>query len=240
VTNLGEYDQLAMKAKASFMNYLITRMKEKRLTATETKMFAKELNEVEERVNGAGGRFLTAKDVADHYGVKPPTIAIHIKNGRFKPNPDGSFNKVDTDEYYVGKLGKAIKSISGEPIAGGGAQGDPSDPGLGEEYERERIRKIRAEADAKEFYAEQLRGNVVPIEEVVAFWGARARLCRDLLTTLVDRLPPLVLGLEQNEIRIIIDREIETILEAFCRHGKFTPVETIPDRGPGLPTTATR
>lgn len=236
--SVGEYDQLAMTAKASFMTYLLERMKAKRLTATETKMFAKELSEVEERVTGAGGRFLTAKAVAVHYGVTHTTIGRHVRNKRFKPNADGSFNKNETDAYFCGKLKRPVKNMAGEVTAG--EAGDGSTPGLTEEYERERIRKIRAEADAKEFYAQQLRGNVVPIDEVRAFWAARARLCRDLLTTLIDRVPPLVVGLEQVEIRKLIEHEVKTILEAFVTHGRFTPRLDGSDRDPGLSPTERR
>jgi hypothetical protein len=49
-----------------------------------------------------------------------------------------------------------------------------------------------------------------------------------------------VIGLNQLEVRDIIEREIETILDAFTKHGKFTPRISRRDRDPGLSKTDKR
>lgn len=220
-------DKALIAAKATQVTYLINKMRSgKTLTVNETKTLNGYINEREEKKRAEGGRFMTQVAVAKHYGVTTATVARHIKNGNIKPNPDGTFDKEATDAYWCGKLGRQKKTLAGVAIVGGG-KSTPTET-VGEQYDVERLRKIKAEADAKEYFAEQLQGNLVSIEEVEQFWGARARLCRDLLTSLVDRLPPLIVGLNQHEVRVTVEAEVNSVLKAFCQHGQFTPENITP------------
>lgn len=104
-------------------------------------------------------------------------------------------------------------------------------------YQRQRIRKITAEAEAKELYASQLRGELVSLAELEYAWGERAKITNSMLSSLVDRLPGLLVGLNRNEMRARIELEVAGILAAYLKPGGFFPDVDLADddgkRDPG-------
>lgn len=215
-------DNLMEAAKAAHVTYLIQKMRSgKQMSVGEHKTLTKYLDERDAEKNAPGGRFMTASAVADHYGVRKATISRHVKLNHIKMNPDGTFDKTNTDAYYCGKLGRQMKTMAGVDIPGNGSSA-VGEPTTSEQYEVERLRKITAEADAKECFAGQLQGALVPMESVELYMGRRATLYKTLLESLIGRLPPLLVGLSQVEMRSAVKKEVNRILTAFCENGEFT------------------
>lgn len=206
------------------VNYIIGKMAAgKTVTALEHKTVNKYVDQEEERLADSNGRFMTANDVAKHYGVKPATVWQHVRKKNFAPNKDGTFNKRDTDAYWCEKLGKQKIGMSGKPVDDAGDNGKAEESGVSALIDIERLRKLKAEADAKEYIAKQIAGGVADWSDVKQKWAERARLNRDLLVALIDRLPPMLVGLEQKEIRSILEQEVRAVLKAHQKYGKFTP-----------------
>lgn len=219
-----KFGEFLSQVQKKQVNYIIGKMAAgKTVTALEHKTVNKYVDQEEDRLADSNGRFMNGNDVAKHYGVKAATVWKHVRLKHFKPNGDGTFNKRDTDAYWCDKLGRQKKGMSGKPIEDGAGNGKPEDPEISGLIDIQRLRKLKAEADAKEYIAKQIAGGVAEWDEVRQKWAERARLNRDLLVAFVDRLPPMLVGLTQDEIRAVLEQEIRAVLKAHQKYGKFTP-----------------
>ncbi|MFH0825277.1 MAG: hypothetical protein V2B18_21205 [Pseudomonadota bacterium] len=73
--------------------------------------------------------------------------------------------------------------------------------------------------------AEQTRGELIPLEEISPAWCARMAAVSSGLDQLEYRLPPLLEGLSQNDMRPKIVELVWKMKNAFCQTGKFTPAK---------------
>jgi len=80
-----------------------------------------------------------------------------------------------------------------------------------------------AKATREEFRADAERGGLLPKEEVVAAWCARAAEMIALLQSLEDRLPSLLEGRSRAEMREIVQQEVYELRRAYVRAGTHTP-----------------
>lgn len=195
----------------------------KDLTKDEWKFFNSFMDEAAEE-NGQIERFWGDKEVAAHYGVKVPTVYNHKRKGNITKNPDGTYDKSVCDAYWVEKLGRKRKPIRQKSEPKIDVESPPAtDPAILKKIDEQKYRKIKAEADVKEFMASQMRDNLVPRDVVVQAWGSRYRMFREALLNLADRLPPLLVNREQLEIETLLRDEAYSILTGFSKDGKYTP-----------------
>jgi predicted transcriptional regulator len=213
--------QLAIAAQAKQITNIVSKLnKGETLTGQESKRLNQFIDEQTNDENG--GRFQTIIEVADHYGVKKQTVFNHVKKGNIRKNPDGTFDKAVTDAYWCDRLGRKKKPIySKAPVAG--EDQSPEVGTIAEKIEKEKLRKLKAEADAKEYFAKQMKGNLVPYEDVIRAWGSRYTMFRDALLSIIDRLPPILVGMDQKEVQETLQKEVESILIGFIKDGKYTP-----------------
>jgi hypothetical protein len=197
------------------------------ITARESKLLAAANDELK---NGEQTRFFSGDEVAAHYELTSATVWRAVKDGKISQNPDGSFNKENTDAYWVGKLGREKKAIGWESRRDdGGARSE-----VAELIEKEKLRKIKAEADRVEIITAQLKNEVAPIEDVINAWCNRYRMVRDALLSLKNRMPPLLVGMDQGEIEGALTKEIHGILKGFAKNGRYIAQTDEPERGAGV------
>jgi hypothetical protein len=215
---LAENDQ---DISTAIVDHLRTKLSEgKQLTAIEWKTLNRIIDAGSNGVDGSGC-FLSGEDVAKHYGVTRQTILSHIRKGNFERNEDGTFDKAKTDAYYCDKLGREKKTIKGS--AGEVVQGEACESPLSERIDEQRLRKLRAEAKAKEALVDQIYGTLIPLDTVKELWLERHLIVRSGLLSIVDRMPALLAGRNQKEIEKLLRDEVVSILNGFGKDGNFTP-----------------
>jgi hypothetical protein len=98
-----------------------------------------------------------------------------------------------------------------------------SSPGETESRELERFRRIRADLLQMEF--DERRNRLVNYDIMMRAWCRRVRHVTSALELLYDRLPPMLVGRDQEEIREILVREFNDMRSQFAKRGKYTPTE---------------
>jgi hypothetical protein len=113
---------------------------------------------------------------------------------------------------------KTIKGSAGEVV-----QGEACESPLSERIDEQRLRKLRAEAKAKEALVDQIYGTLIPLDTVKELWLERHLIVRSGLLSIVDRMPALLAGRNQKEIEKLLRDEVVSILNGFGKDGNFTP-----------------
>jgi phage terminase Nu1 subunit (DNA packaging protein) len=80
-----------------------------------------------------------------------------------------------------------------------------------------------AKAEKEEINVSQLKGELIPKKTLSDLWGSRVVEVKQGLLNLSDRLPPVLEGKTQPEIREVVHKEIIQLLEMYSRNGKYTP-----------------
>ena len=94
---------------------------------------------------------------------------------------------------------------------------------IAEEKDLADLRWRLAKARREELLVEQLNENLVPRGEIAKEWAARVGELTAGLTSLIDRLPPLLQGKDRAEIREIIFEEIWNLRDQYARDGRYSP-----------------
>ena len=95
-----------------------------------------------------------------------------------------------------------------------------------------RLRYWTAHADIEETTRDQVRGAVVRAEDVGRSWGHRVSEVCGSLTALETRLPPILEGKNQDEMRELIAAEIRTIRVNHAREGEHCNTKDVKCRKP--------
>lgn len=82
-----------------------------------------------------------------------------------------------------------------------------------------------AKAINEELKTEKIKGQSAPVEEIYGAWASRMMEMAKGLESLVMRLPPVLEGKNQREMREIIYKQQQTLRNNFCRISKFCPKE---------------
>ncbi len=88
---------------------------------------------------------------------------------------------------------------------------------------KEKLRYAVANADKMEIQVATLRGDLKPKDEIHEEWAARAAVIVNGLTMYEGRLPPLLEGKTQGEMRAIIKKENYRLRDWYCKQGEYTP-----------------
>ena len=153
----------------------------------------------------------TRADTATFFGVSTRTVDRWVLSG-FPKKSNGRYNLPECVAWRIDQLTMDA------------AAGEPASPQL------ERFRKLRADLLAIDL--KEREGKLVPIDNVYQAWGQRYLMFRDSLLSLQDRLPALLVGCPQLEIKKKLDDEARYILNCFTKDGKFTPRSATETEGP--------
>ncbi len=123
------------------------------------------------------------------------------------------------------RLAEVVTRLGGE---------GPPDPTDGESYDKARLRKMIAEADAAELETAKLAGEVISIEDAEAEWTEIATAIRAKLLSMPSKLAPLVAAEpEPTRCRDLIEGVIfEALAELADGDGPDRPRDRLPDVAP--------
>jgi hypothetical protein len=82
-------------------------------------------------------------------------------------------------------------------------------------------RYMAAKADNEELKRDRLREALIPKERVVTEFASRAADLKTTLRAFRFRLAPTLEGKEREDIAHIMGKEIDLLLESFCRMGRY-------------------
>lgn len=144
---------------------------------------------------------------ATYCGMSKRTIHYHIGRGNLRQNEDGSFDVSELDRFLT-------------------RYGRKKDKDAAEKRLLVDLRYRIARAEKEETVVAQLKGQLYELNEIEEGWAWRVSEVTAALQSLVDRLPPLLVGRGRIEMAEIIGNEIHHIRERFCRDGQFTTTQT--------------
>jgi len=166
--------------------------------------------------NGAGGTpkgnvILNMDDAAAYCGTSKKTVSYHIKQGKLKQNPDGTFARAELDKWL---------SRYGRPSPSGEAGQCDS---IREQQEKAELRYRLARAKREEILTGQLEKTLAPWEEIERGWGERILLVKSALDAYSSRLPALLVGRKREEMEEIIKGETRELFLRFSTEGRYCP-----------------
>lgn len=192
----------------------------KNLTATESKKYDKlkvklkkhvGIDEDEDDETVGNGRppnkISVMNDAADYCGFSVRTLKYHIGRGNIKQNPDGSFDRAILDKFLQQHKGRKKVTADQDPESGDGI--------YNAEY---RYRLARAERE--ELIVRQLKGELIPVEEVEQMFTDRAYEHARRLLMLSRRIAHKVSDKSKKtlkEVAAIIDKEVYDIMDGYTR-----------------------
>lgn len=164
-------------------------------------------------------REATAAEVAAALGVTARTV------GRWREAGCPARGRGRAARFNVAEV-RAWQSKAGRP----GVRGGPSDehgpaaaptaatPGVGARQDllEARARKAAAEATRAELELVQVQGELVPLDEVRAFWCGQVEVVKSSFRTLPGRLAPRLVEQPYEVIHAELERELDRTLEAFA------------------------
>lgn len=150
---------------------------------------------------------LLTQEIAALLGVNRRSISRWVRDEKMPQNPDKTFDGARCVQWLTERLETRNAAECDRPI-----------PGEQWLHEFRRVQFLRAELQLK---LEQ--GELMPESEVIDQWVARVREVTSGLETFADRMPPLVVGRNRDEIRAILKAEIGELRNAYARNGKYTP-----------------
>jgi hypothetical protein len=152
---------------------------------------------------------LVRRECSTILGVHLRSIGNFLKEEIPLPtNKDGrTFSAVQVVKWWLARHLERVASPAAE---------SPEAVRWLERYRRERFRLSRIERRLRE-------GEVIAWADVEKEWCGRVRVVTEGLEFFADRLPPLLVGNNRDEIRAILKSEVRLLRAAYARDGKYTP-----------------
>lgn len=145
--------------------------------------------------------------IAKIFGVHPTTVS-RWKNNGCPCNPDSTYSSKAVHKWLLDQATMDMPKAD---------QGGGDSPAL-ERYREARAAMAELDLKVKE-------GDLIAKEDVATEWAARVAEVVAGLDYLVDRLPPLIVGKDRDEIRAVLDSEVWRLRDSYCREGKYCEME---------------
>jgi phage terminase Nu1 subunit (DNA packaging protein) len=143
-------------------------------------------------------------ELAKAFDCTPRWIERLVEAGMPKAGK-GKFDVLESGEWYVRYLQRAIKKRNGTRE-------------VAVALSRDRLRLIKSQADQVEWQTEKLRSEFLPRSALVAAKEDMAAVVRVRFgDSFVERVAPLVFGLNRTQIAAVLDREIRAELRALAQ-----------------------
>lgn len=209
--SIGRIVSAGHLAKLRLYQEYITRISNgEKLTLSEKKHFDdldQEFNDL--TIGGRAPKSLSADQVVERLGISDQQRKWHTTRGNLKRNKDGTY-PISSIEAFE----KKYKRKSGGP--GKGSK-------LVDESERVELRYRIARARFQELNVQQLRGELMPRDEVYREWGKRLNTLFSGIRLWTNRLCPVLEGKTRDEMQRIFDEEIYILMKTFSEKGRYCP-----------------
>ncbi len=148
---------------------------------------------------------LKRNETAEIFGKNPKTITRWNQDGMPR-NSDGTYNLRNVIQWREEKIADTIS------------------PGLETEESQKWLTAFRKErALIAKIERKKLEEKLIPKGDVLDAWAWRLKEVAKGLQALAMRLPPLLVGKSQSEMRSVVDNEQWRMRDNFSRTGKFCP-----------------
>jgi len=143
----------------------------------------------------------STKEIANLFTVNPATITKWRKAGMPGKVSKNRWNLKQVFDWWI------------ENVHGGADRS--GDSGLSEA----RRRYWQSKAEMGELRAAEMRGELIPIEEIEQKWAQRVAAVCAMMELLASRLPGLLAGKSRREMAKIIEDEVWSIRDAYASQG---------------------
>ena len=152
---------------------------------------------------------LGTEEMCELMDVSRPTLGLWVKKGCPKFGR-GKWRARDVLEWWLLNIYVGMERGSG-----------PEDESM-LEVKRQ---YWQAKAEKERIGVDQMKEELIPRENIASEWAWRMAEVANGLQALAMRLPPLLEGKTQIEMREIIDEEQWVLRDNYCRTGRFCLVE---------------
>lgn len=150
-----------------------------------------------------------ADEVIEKLGISERSLKWHASRGNLKRNKDGTYG-LETIRDFEEKY-KRKKRVGGKVES------------LASSQEKADLRYRIARAQWQEANVRQIRGELIPVEEMAQEWGKRLNTLFLGIRLWTNRLSPRLEGKTRDEIMRIFEDEIYLLMKTFAEKGRYCP-----------------
>ena len=151
----------------------------------------------------------TANEVIEKLGISERSLKWHSSRGNLKRNKDGTYGLETIGEFE--EKYKRKKGIGGK--AGS----------LMSQQEKADLRYRIARAEWQESNVKQIKGELIPVDEMAKEWGKRLNTLFLGIRLWTNRLSPRLEGKTRDEMMRIFEDEIYLLMKTFAEKGRYCP-----------------
>lgn len=191
-----------------------------------------------------GHRLLTMNAYAKHRGVSHTAVAKAVKSGRISRTANGLIDPEAADRQWADNTdpSKPLNSVTGDPRHRR-SMDSPSIPTSNQEatstaqvgglppYSQSRAIREAYEARLRKLEYEVRIGKLISADEVKVIAFNIARLTRDKLMGIPDRLAPLLAGISDcHETHKLLSAEIRLVCEELSKPDSYSNIKQVSDQ----------
>jgi len=167
-------------------------------------------------MSGAVTERLTRAEFRDRIGITLGALSIAVSEGRIVVSPDGLIEWPGEFDRYIRNTAVAPERFDALLAEHGGVISNPN-VGHASDYNAQRARKTRTQADLHELELARKRGELIPVAEASRIFGDVTASLRERLSGLPNRLAMrLANERSADKVRDTLEREIRDILDSVA------------------------
>ena len=151
----------------------------------------------------------TGKEVMEHLGIDKRMLSYHTTRGNLRKEKDGT--------YTIESVRKWEEKYRRKDTGSGGSSN------IMLKKDRADLRFRLAQARKAELIYQQVKGEMMPVDEVHREWATRVNVLFSGLKLWPNRLSPRLEGKTRDEMIQIMEDEIFILMKTFAEKGRYCP-----------------
>ena len=157
---------------------------------------------------------VSSSDLAKLFGVNNTTIYLYIREGMPQLTKN-KYNLFDALQWYLGTLRNRMSAAQENY-----------------EYEQEKARKTKIEADLKQIELDLAQGKAVTIEEAVTKTSQLLVKVKNIVMNIPQRVAPQIIGRNLKEVKLILQDEQREALNEILNFKFYEEPKTVRKKKP--------
>ena len=157
---------------------------------------------------------VSSSDLAKLFGVNNTTIYLYIREGMPQLTKN-KYNLFDALQWYLGTLRNRMSAAQENY-----------------EYEQEKARKTKIEADLKQIELDLAQGKAVTIEEAVTKTSQLLVKVKNIVMNIPQRVAPKIIGRNLKEVKLILQDEQREALNEILNFKFYEEPKTVRKKKP--------
>jgi len=157
---------------------------------------------------------VSSSDLAKLFGVNNTTIYLYIREGMPQLTKN-KYNLFDALQWYLGTLRNRMAAAQENY-----------------EYEQEKARKTKIEADLKQIELDLAQGKAVTIEEAVTKTSQLLVKVKNIVMNIPQRVAPKIIGRNLKEVKLILQDEQREALNEILNFKFYEEPKTVRKKKP--------